>query len=460
VFYRSVLILGLGRSGKEAALLLRDKGAKVTVAERERNFFTLRRKEKLKEYGAEVVFGFHQNNLLEGKDLIVLSPGISGDLPVIKKALSSNIPVVGELEVASWFIPRKNIIAVTGTNGKTTTTFLIYKVLKRGGLPVEIGGNIGVPLSRLARTYPYGDPSRRLVIEVSSFQLEVSDTFSPHIYCILNITPDHLDRHHSFSKYREIKAKPIFKMKRDDFVILNYDQQSVRSLGELTRAETVFFSQKEKLPQGVFIDNGSIVVNIFGDKFFIPLGNLQIHKFHSWENVLCAVACSVIQGVNPEIVRDTLVNYNPLPHRQEFIAEISEVKFVNDSKATNQAAVENMIGSLEGPCVLIMGGKDKGSDFSILRKYIPDKIKGLVVTGEAGERIIKQLEGISIPVKKCEGLKEAVRIAFSLSKKGDHVVLSPGCSSFDEFKSYRHRGRVFKKEVERLRREIEREKSV
>jgi len=459
VDYQSVLILGLGKSGREAAFLLKEKGAEVTVAELKEKFSTLQKKKELERFGVRVIFGSHRGTLLKKKNLVILSPGVSNDLPIVKKARSLNIPVISELDFASRFIPRKNLIAITGTNGKTTTAFLTYKILKKSELSVKLGGNIGIPLSRLARSSFSLNSSCRIVTEVSSFQLEMSPTFSPHIYCVLNISPDHLDRHSSFSEYRKIKAAPLFRMKKDDFAILNYDQYPVKSLGNVTQAKVIFFSQRQKLNEGLFIDNNRIVANIGKTRVHIPLDNLQPHKFHNWENVLCAVACALIEKVTPELIRDSLLDYKPLPHRQQLIEEIDGVKFIDDSKATNRAAVENLVGSLTSPAVLIMGGKDKGDDFSSLKRYFPGKVKNLIVIGEAKNRIKRQLEG-AVPIMESSSLKEAVRLAFSLSEKGGLVVLCPGCSSFDEFISYRHRGRVFKKEVKKLKKEIEEKNSV
>ena len=457
---QSALVLGLGKSGKEAALLLREKGAKVQVAELEENSSTLRRKKQLENYGVQVVFGAHNDSLLNKKDLVITSPGVSNQLSIIKKAQFLNIPVISELEFASRFIPREDIIAITGTNGKTTTTFLAYQILKRGGLKVKIGGNIGIPLSRVVRTsLSQTNFSYKVVTEVSSFQLELTNTFSPHIYCILNIYLDHLDRHPSFLEYQKIKAIPLLRMRQNDFVFLNYDHHLVRSLSEVTKAKLIFFSQRQKLREGIFIDKSSIVANLGGQKIDVPLGNLQIHRFHSWENVLCAIGIALLQGVNVEVIRDSLIKYKPLPHRQQLIGKIAGVTFVDDSKATNQAAVKNLINSLTSFAILIMGGRDKGGSFSELKEYLPKKVKSLVLIGEAKKKIKKELKG-TVPIEECNSLKKAIKVAFSLSKRGELIVLCPGCSSFDQFTSYRHRGRVFKKEVEKLREEIEGKNSI
>jgi len=455
---QSVLVLGLGRSGKEAALLLKEKRADVTALEFKESLSTLKRKRELESHGIKVIFGPYQESLLNKKDLVVISPGIPSHLPIIKKAESLNIPVISELELASYFIPRESIIAITGTNGKTTTTFLTYKILKGNRIPVKVGGNIGNPLSRLVRN-SLSQNLCRIVVEVSSFQLEKSPTFSPRIYCIINISLDHLNRHSSFLEYQQIKATPLSRMKPDDFVILNYDQQQVRSLSKLTSAKVVFFSQKHRLKQGLFVDGDSIKGSVNGREVFVPLHNVEIRNFHNLENVLCAAGIALIEKISVEVIINSLKNYRSLPHRQELVTEIAGVKFVDDSKATNLAAVKNMLSSLKGSAVLIMGGKDKGDDFSSLKKCFSGKVKGLVLIGEAKKKIKEQLKG-TVPMWECCSLDEAVKLSFSLSEKGEFVVLCPGCSSFDQFTSYRDRGRVFKKEVKKLKEEIERQEII
>lgn len=457
--HQSVLVIGLGKSGKEAALLLKEKGAEVTVLELEKNFSTLKKKEALQKCGIQVVFGSHQENLLKKKHFIVISPGVPYNLPIIKKAESLGIQVISELEFASLFIPAKNIIAITGSNGKTTTTFLTYKILKKSGIKALIGGNIGTPVSRLVRRFSPHLLSGKIITEVSSFQLEKTFSFSPHIYCILNLSFNHLDRHSSFFEYQKIKAAPLPRMGPDDFAILNYDQPQVSSLGRFTLARVIFFSQRQKLTEGIFVEDDRIMANIKNMPVCIPFNNLQIEKFHNLDNVLCAVGIALIEGVSPELIGESLTEYRPLPHRQQLIKEIDGVRFIDDSKATNQAAVENMLASISSPVILIMGGRDKGGDFSYLKSRIFDKVKTILLLGEAKERIREELGG-ALPARECKSLSEAVRVAFSLSQKGDSVVLSPGCSSLDEFTSYRHRGKVFANEVRKLKEEIEEKKSI
>jgi len=448
----NVLVIGLGRSGEEVALLLKEKKARVTVNDISISEFLLHKKKKLEKEGIKVILGSHDLKLLRGITLVVVSPGVPSDNPLLSQAKSLGIPVIGELELAFRFFPRENLIAITGTNGKSTTTLLTYRILKKSGINVKVGGNIGIPLSRIVRKA--SSENFTAVVEVSSFQLETANFFSPHIYCILNIFADHLDRHASFSEYRQIKSIPLFNMKKKDFALLNYDQETVSSLKSITEAEVIFFSKYKKLKKGIFIENGSIIANIHGRSLHIPLEELNLQKFHSWENVLCSVGIAVIKGVDDKIIKETLIEYRPLSHRQEFVAEVAGIKFFNDSKATNESAVRALLESLKHPAVLIMGGKDKGGDFSLLRESLLNKAKALVLVGETKEKIKKQL-GDVVPTKECENIKEAVRVAFSWCKKGESVVLCPGCSSFDQFINYKHRGNVFKNEVRKLKNEVE-----
>ena len=452
---QSVLILGLGKTGKEVALLFKEKGAKVEITEIAENQRILRRKKELELKGIKVFIGPHEKVLLKNKTLLVLSPGVRLDLPIVKKARSMGIPVIGELEIITRFIPKENLIAITGTNGKTTTSFLTYKILKKSKANVKLGGNIGIPLSRLIRTSNFNDPSFKIVMEVSSFQLETTDNFSPHIYAILNVAPDHLDRHFSMERYLNIKSSPLTRMSSDDVAILNCDQDQVAHLAKLTEAKVIFFSHRKNPEANLFIDNKSLVANIGGHFVRIYIGDLDLKKFHSLDNLLCAVGIALIEGIDAEIVHKALVEYKPLAHRQQLIAKIKGVNFIDDSKATNEAAVEALIKTLDTPAILIMGGRDKGGDFSSLRKYFPGNVKGIVLIGEAKDKIRRQLEG-TFPIRDCRTLGEAVRVSFSWSKKGDAVVLCPGCSSFDEFSSYKERGNKFKEEVKKLKEEIER----
>ncbi len=447
---KSALVIGMGKSGKKAALLLQERGAMVVVGEIKNNYKMKEEAEKLRKKGIQVALGSHSLNLLKDKEIVVVSPGVPLTIPLIQKARQKSIPVIGELELAYRYLKNQTIIAITGTNGKSTTVMLTTEILSRAGLEVKMAGNIGIPLSQVARK-----PSPVIVVEVSSFQLESVTQFSPHIFSLLNITPDHLDRHDSFNRYIEIKSHLLTKLKVNDFAILNRDDEIVYPFAKKTKAKVIFFSEKEKLRKGVFLE-GNKIVACLGDGFVIPTNNLSLTHFHSWENVLCSVAISALCKVKGEVIREALLNFKGLAHRQELAGEIEGVNFIDDSKATNVGAVFKCLNSLEKPIILIIGGRDKGGDFSQLKPKIKEKVKLVILVGEAKKKIKEQLSGVK-NLMEVNDIKEAVRMSFKMAKKADSVVLSPGCSSFDTFKNYKERGNVFKKEVKKLEKEVRKE---
>ncbi len=447
---KSALVIGMGKSGREAALLLQKKEVKVVVGEIENDYKMEKEAEKLRKKGIQVALGSHSLNLLKDKEIVVVSPGVSLMIPLIQEARQKGIPVIGELELAYRYLTNQTVIAITGTNGKSTTVMLTTEILSRAGFEVKMAGNIGIPLSQVAR-----EPSPVIVVEVSSFQLESVKQFSPHIFSLLNITPDHLDRHSNFAKYIEIKSNLLRKLKVNDFAILNRDDEIIYPLAKKTKAKVIFFSEKEKPKKGVFLE-GNKIVACLKDRFVIPTNNLSLTNFHSWENVLCSVAISALFKVKEEVIREALLSFKSLAHRQELVGGIEGVNFIDDSKATNVGAVFKCLNLLEKPIILIMGGRDKGGDFSKLKPKIKEKVKLIILVGEAKRKIKEQLSDIK-NLMEVNSIKEAVRISFKMAKKGDSVVLSPGCSSFDEFKNYKERGNVFKREVKKLEKEVEKE---
>jgi len=444
---RSALVIGMGESGREAAILLKERGAKVVVGEIKSDFEMGKEAEKLRKNGIQVVLGPHPLSLLKDKGIVVVSPGVPLKIPLIQKARQKDIPVIGELELAYRYLRNQTVIAITGTNGKSTTVMLTAEILSRAGFKVKVAGNIGIPLSQIAR-----EPSPIIVVEVSSFQLELIEQFSPHIFSLLNISPDHLDRHCSFDRYIEVKSNLLRKLKADDFAILNRDDKIIYPLAKKTKAKVIFFSEREKLKEGVFLEGNKIVVNI-EDRFVIPIDNLSLTHFHSWENVLCSIAISAVCKVKEEAIRQALLNFKALAHRQEQVGEVGGVNFIDDSKATNVGAVLKCLDLFEKPIILILGGKDKGGDFFKLKMKIKKKVKLIILYGEAKEKIKEQLSGFKNLIE-VDSVRKAVRISFKMAKKGDSVLLSPGCSSFDQFKNYRERGNVFKEEVKKLKEEV------
>ena len=441
---KKVLVLGMGISGMGATRLLKDKGAKVTINELEDSKEMRAKAREFERNGIKVILGSHPFEILPGHQLIVLSPGIPLDIPLLRQAEKLHIPIMGELELAYRSLPDKSLIAITGTNGKTTTTVLTEKILKKAYKDVQIAGNIGIPLSEVVRR-----PGKIIVTEVSSFQLETIKKFSPFISCILNISPDHLDRHPDLEQYIWLKSRILTNQESDGYTILNRDDPRVYPLRRKTRAEVIFFSQKERLERGVFLKGPHIMRKFEGEEVVIPRDEISFTGSHNLENILSAIAIVSLYRLEREAVREALLEFKGLPHRCEPVARIRGVDFINDSKATNEGAVKSCLESIAQPIILIMGGKDKGANFFYLRNVIKERVKRVILLGEAKRVIEAQLNTIC-PLSEVENMRDAVREAFNKAQKGDCVLLSPACASFDQFKNYEERGEVFKEEVRKL----------
>lgn len=441
---KKILVLGLGRSGKEVSLLLREEGAEVWVGEREKDRKKVEEAEVLEKMGIKVFFGPHSPSLLKGKNLVVVSPGVPSTIPILKEAKRRAIPVVGELELAFQFLKSKILVGITGTNGKTTTSFLVGEILKKDGRKVKVAGNIGFPLSRVAREK---GEVEIVVVEASSFQLETIKEFRPKISCILNITSDHRDRH-TPSEYFHLKGKLLKNQTPEDFALLNFDDPKLTSLEEKTRAQVFFFSCKNFPPRGIYLKENRVFWKEKKEKtplFFAR--NFPLFYTPFQEDFLAAAGIGILLGVKKEVIKATLENFSGLPHRMEKVGEIGGIKFINDSKATNVHAVLASLSWVPSPLILLMGGKDKGEDFSLINPWL-SKAKRVILFGEAKEVIKKRLDQKKCVLKKTLG--EAIREAWRIASPGDTVLLSPGCTSFDEFENYEERGEFFKKEVKAL----------
>ncbi|UCG93636.1 MAG: UDP-N-acetylmuramoyl-L-alanine--D-glutamate ligase [Candidatus Aerophobus sp.] len=441
---KKVLVLGMGISGMGATRLLKDKGAKVTINELEDSKEMRARAREFERNGIKVILGSHPLEVLAGHQLIVLSPGIPLDIPLLRQAEKLHIPIMGELELAYRFLPDGSLIAITGTNGKTTTTVLTEKILKKAYKDVQIAGNIGIPLSEVVRR-----PGKIIVTEVSSFQLETIKKFSPFISCILNITPDHLDRHPDLEQYIWLKSRILTNQESDGYTILNRDDPRVYPLRRKTRAEVIFFSQIERLERGVFLRGPHIMRKFEGEEVVVSRDEISFTGSHNLENILSAIAITSLYRLEREAVREALLEFKGLPHRCEPVARIRGVDFINDSKATNEGAVKSCLESIAQPIILIMGGKDKGANFFYLRNVIKERVKRVILLGEAKRVIKAQLNTICL-LSEVENMRDAVREAFNKAQKGDCVLLSPACASFDQFKNYEERGEIFKEEVRKL----------
>ncbi len=440
-----VLVVGMARTGIAAAKFLKAKGSLVTTTE-------VKPKEEVREAvqelkGMDILseWGGHQTETFLKQDIIVVSPGVDLNIEPIQKAIQQGVKVISEIELAYHFIPVP-IIAVTGTNGKTTTTLLISEMLKEDGKKVGVGGNVGEPLILFADGK---DRWEVLVVEISSFQLEAIEDFRPRISVLLNITEDHLDRYPSYDDYIEAKVRIFANQNSGDLAILNRDDPIVMRFREKVKAKKVLFSLKEKLDEGAFSNGQTISLRLGGKGEKYSLAKTPLKGIHNVENMMAALTTAKIFGCSKKSIQDVLNRFKGLEHRLEFVREIKGVRFYNDSKGTNVGSVVKSLQSFSEPVILIAGGKDKNGDLSSLKELIQKRVKHLILIGEAKERMNRELGGLTDTVM-AKTMEEAVLLAHQKAKGREVVLLSPACSSFDMFKDYKERGKVFKEAVNKL----------
>jgi UDP-N-acetylmuramoylalanine--D-glutamate ligase len=445
---KRVLVVGLGKSGKSAALFLRALGAQVTVSDSRSAEALAGEIPALLDAGVMVETGGHGLLTFRRQDLIVVSPGVPYDTPELKQARAFGLPIIGELELASRFLEGQ-IVAITGSNGKTTTTSLLGQIFADAGVPTLVGGNIGTPVIDLIAQ---STPQTTSVLEVSSFQLETVDKFRPHIAVVLNITQDHLDRHGTFENYAAMKARITAQQTAEDFFVLNAEDKPTQMLAARTKAQVFWFSGRRAIKQGAFVHGESIVfLPREGAKPepVLPLAEIPLKGAHNVENVLAAVCAARLGGVSAESIRASVASFKAVEHRLEFVATVRGVAFYNDSKATNVDATKKALEAFPGGVHLILGGKDKNSDYTELADLLRARVKTVYTIGSAAEKIERHLAGV-VKIVSAGTLDAAVRQAAQVAVAGDVVLLAPACSSFDQFTSYEHRGRVFKKLVKDL----------
>ncbi|MBI5555686.1 MAG: UDP-N-acetylmuramoyl-L-alanine--D-glutamate ligase [Elusimicrobia bacterium] len=443
---KRVLILGAARSGIACAGLLVKKGATVTISDASKTLVSTRELDLLKQKGVNVQIGGHPVSLLSDADYIIISPGIRSNLPLLHRARLKNIPVLSEIEVAYTYLACP-VIAITGTNGKTTTTSLIGEMFRQSGRKTLVCGNIGWPISAVADK---ADWQSIVVAEISSFQLENIVNFRPHISVMLNITPDHLDRYPDFKAYALAKKNIYIHQERSDFAVINYDNPASRKSAGRIKSKVIFFSRRKILSSGVLVKNNTIYVRLQGrQRKIIRTNELGIPGPHNLENALAAIACGVLGGVELAGMRETLRNFRGVEHRLELVKTVKGVKYINDSKATNVDSLVKALESFQEKIILIAGGRDKGSPYWPLAKLVKQKVKALIVLGEARVKIKGEL-GQLTRTHEVKSLPEAVKLGQQLARPGDIVLLSPACASFDMFQNYEQRGRVFKEEVQKL----------
>jgi UDP-N-acetylmuramoylalanine--D-glutamate ligase len=445
---KRVLVVGLGKSGLSAAMFLRRQGARVTVSDARSAVALAKEIPALLEAGIMVESGGHGLLTFRRQDLIVISPGVPLDTPEVKQVIGYGMPVIGELELASRFL-KGRVLAITGSNGKTTTTTLVGKILKDAGLPTLVGGNIGTPVIDLVAESTEESID---VLEVSSFQLETIEQFHPWIAVVLNITPDHLDRHGSFENYSAMKARITKNQRDEDFLVLNAEDKPTQMVAAKTKAQIFWFSPRRPIKQGAFVHGDSIVfVPHEGAKAepIMPVGEIPLKGAHNVENVLAAVCATRLAGIPPEKIRASVRSFKAVEHRLEFVRTVQGVEYFNDSKATNVDAAMKAVSSFPGGIHLILGGKDKDSDYTQLSPLLRERVKAVYTIGSAAEKIERELHGV-VKMVGAGTIDVAVREASKAAVPGDVVLLAPACSSFDQFENYEHRGRTFRHIVSEL----------
>ncbi|MCX5718122.1 MAG: UDP-N-acetylmuramoyl-L-alanine--D-glutamate ligase [Nitrospirae bacterium] len=468
---KNILVFGLAESGVGASNLLASFGAKVTVTDSKPKEVLMKYVERLLP-SVRLSLGGHPEGILQGVDMIVLSPGVPPDIQLLKKAMEIGIRIIGELELAyqiaassKWQVasgkPTK-FLAITGTNGKSTTTTLLNEMLNKGGFRTILGGNIGNALTEEILNSSLVTRQSLLdfiVAEVSSFQLEAIETFRPDGASILNITPDHMDRYHSMEKYKDAKAQIFANQREGDFLLLNADDletmkvESEKLKVKSERPEAFYFSRKKEV-NGIYFKDGVIYSNFRSSLFtlhsqLIHADEVNIKGVHNLENAMAASAMALLAGCPAEAVVTALKDFEGLEHRLELVREFEGVDYINDSKGTNVDAVVKSLESFSMPIILIAGGRDKDGDFSLLSSLVKRRVKKLVLIGEAKGKIKEFLGGLT-ETMFADNLEEAVMISRKSASKGDVVLLSPACASFDMFRDYKDRGEQFKKIVKGL----------
>ena len=439
-----VLVIGAARSGLAGAEFLAKQGNEVVLTDMKQAVQV----DNLAELGVSFVWGEQPDVEAIKPDYIVMSPGVPLTIPPVKYAKEHGIPVIGELELA-YRNCKAPFAAITGTNGKTTTTTLIGELMKKTGRQVFVGGNIGVPIITYADKLQEEDI---VVAEVSSFQLETVESFCPHLALMINLTPDHLDRHGDMAGYLAAKARIFENQKESDYLVLNYDDEALRELAPQSRGKVIFFSQKHKLEEGVYLDGRKVMLALNGESLFIcNADEIAIKGKHNLENAMGAIVFAYLSGVRAEDIRDVLMTFQGVEHRLEPVRTLNEVLYINDSKGTNPDSTIKAIEAYDRPIVIILGGKNKGVPFTELAGLVKERVKKAVLVGQAKEELAEALDAAGFnDYVRTESFEEAVTKAAELAEPGDIVLLSPACTSWDMFSSFEERGRLFKKLVMEL----------
>ena len=442
-----LVILGGGESGTGAAILGKQKGWEVFLSDKS----SLKEvyKKELDAKGIRWEEGQHTESEILSADCIIKSPGIPHKVPIVQQAKAKGIEIISEIEFASRYTDAK-IIAITGSNGKTTTTTLVYHLLKEAGLSVAVGGNIGYSFARLVAQ----EPKEYYVLEISSFQLDDITSFHPHIALLLNITPDHLDRYnYDFQNYIDAKMRITEFQQAADFLIYDADDPvTAQEIGKgQVKAQLLPFSLEKTFETGAWsLDEKNMYVNVNQNIFEMSTKDLTIKGKHNLKNAMGATMVAKLLNVRNENIRNSLMTFQGVPHRLEFVREVEGVRYINDSKATNVNSVYYALDSMEEGLVWIVGGQDKGNDYTPLIPYVSKKVKAIVCLGLDNQKIIQTFQSIVPTIIETHSMEDAVQVGRGLSQEGDTVLLSPACASFDLFQSYEDRGNQFKHYVNML----------
>jgi UDP-N-acetylmuramoylalanine--D-glutamate ligase len=444
---KKILVVGLGKTGMALVSYFLGQGAQVMISD-SREISEL--KELVSPFegvGIPLILegGGHSPAFFLKADMVAVSPGIPLDIPALKAVREKGIPILGEVEVFAD-CSTTPVVAVTGTNGKTTTTALLNEMLENSGKNTYLGGNIGRPLMDYILS---GQGKEIVVAEISSFQLDTTTRFSPKVGLLLNITEDHLDRYPGFEAYAASKASLFRNQGGNDTAVVNWDDPICRSIGESLSGPVYFFSRTRKVSQGAYLEQNQAMVFLGGVRETYELNGFTLPGNHNLENALAAILGARLMGADPAAIQKTLLTFKGFGHRLEYVGEVNGVRFYDDSKATNVGAVVKALEGFNEPIILIAGGRDKGGDYYPLQELIQSKVRHLILIGEAREIMMKQLGGLT-KTEKAAGLEEAVLRAFEQGRPGDVVLLSPACSSFDMFRDYVQRGNVFQKAVREL----------
>ena len=447
---KRVLVIGVARTGVATALFCAERRAVVTATDTRSADELGDCVTKLRDAGVQLQLGGYSDAILHGQELVVPSPGVSADSELLIKARELKITVWSEIELAFRFLNGR-LIGITGSNGKTTTTTLVDHILRDAGFSSALAGNIGTPL---IATVGQSSENTITVAELSSFQLELIETFRANISILLNLTPDHLDRHKTFTAYVAAKARIFENQIEEDAAILNLDDAASREIAP-SRPQVFWFSRKTNVEQGAFVRNGKIIFRRNNkEEAILNCDEVPLPGAHNLENVLAATITARLAGVQPTQIAQAVRSFPGVEHRIEFVAEIHGVRYYNDSKATNVDATLKALEAFPGRIIVILGGKDKDSDYMQLRAALREKAILALLIGSAAEKIEKQIEG-SVAIKHSETLQNAVQFAAQAAHAGDIVLLAPACASFDQFQNYEQRGRVFKELVHQLQHRTE-----